>query len=398
MSAAPDPREAGERTALVQPDPLWRREPWRLLFPEAMLAALAGVGAWLTYGLGANVGYPSDFHAVAQIEGFLACIAAGFLFTFLPRRVGAPPATPLQVALAVLAPAVAVVAAALGAEVASQAAWLVLVGVLLAFAAPRLAAAGATLKLPNAIVWVPAGLLFGAAGAVLRVWAGAAEDVPLRLAGQGLLTQGMLTALVVGVGATLLPVLTRGVPHAETAGTARDAAAKALHLAGAAALAASFFVEAEASPRLGCAVRAAVALVTLLAAARIDRLPTVPGLHRRLVWLSAWLLPLGYALAAVTPRYEEAGLHVVYIGGFALMALSVGHHVAQAHGGTPRVLAGRPRRLVALAALVLGALVLRGIVDLDRPHERVWLALASLAFLGATACWASLVLPRLRGV
>jgi AhpD family alkylhydroperoxidase len=112
-----------------------------------------------------------------------------------------------------------------------------------------------------------------------------------------------------------------------------------------------------------------VVLVALLVGARIDRPPSVPGLYRRLVWLAAWLLPAGYALAALTPRYEEAGLHVVYIGGFALMALSVGHHVAQAHGGTPQVLAGRPGRLVALAALILGAVVFRALVDLDRAHE-----------------------------
>ncbi len=398
MNVMPSPGHPGDhsRAPGAATFPLWRREPYRLLFPEALLLSWAGVGAWLLDAAGVLAGYPSDFHAVAQIQGFLSGIAAGFLFTFVPRRTGSAPAAPAAIGAAVVAPLVTVVAAALGAEMVSQAVWLVFVGVVLAFALRRLAVAGATLKLPNAIVWVPAGLLLGAAGAVLRVWAGAAADVPLRTAGQGLLTQGMISAFVVGVGATLLPVLTRGLAHAETAGTPRDTAAKALHLGGAVLLAASFFVEAWASPRLGCGLRAAVVLLALVVSARIDRPPTVPGFHRRVIWLSAWLLPVGYSLAAVSPRYQEAGLHVVYVGGFALMALSVAYHVAQSHGGTPRVLAERPRPLVAMVVLLGSAVVLRALVDLDRAHERPWLGAASVAFLAATLCWAALVLPRLR--
>ncbi len=396
MNVLPSIDGPGDHASPAVGIPLWRREPYRLLFPEAFLLAWAGVGAWLLYAVGGLSGYLSDYHAVAQIEGFLSCIAAGFLFTFIPRRTGSAPAAPVEIIVAMAAPVVIVVAAALRAEIVSQAAWLVFIGVILAFAMPRLAAAGAALKLPNAIVWVPAGLLLGAAGAALRVWAGATDDAPLRTAGQGLLAQGMMSAFVVGVGATLLPVLARGAAHAETAGTRRDAAAKALHVAGAILLAASFFIEAGPSPRLGCALRAAVILVALLASARIDRVPTVPGLHRRAIWASAWLIPLGYALAAVSPSYEEAGLHVVYVGGFTLMALSVAYHVAQAHGGTPGVLAGRPRPLVAMTVLLVLAVALRALVDLDRARDRLWLGAASAAFLAATACWAALVLPRLR--
>ena len=397
MSALPSPGRASGHAPLLPTTSLWRREPYRLLFPEALLFTWAGVGAWLLRSLGALPGYPSDFHLVAQIEGFISCIAAGFLFTFIPRRTDSAPAAPWEIGAAMAAPAVALVAMALGQGMASQAAWLVFVGVLLAFAAPRLAASGAALKLPNAIVWVPAGLLFGATGAVMRAWAAQAGNAPFLVAGHGLLAQGMITSFVVGVGATLLPVLTRGAAHAETEGTPRDAAAKASHVAGAALLAGSFFVEAWASPRLGLALRAGVVLAALLVSARIDRSPTVPGLHRRVIWLAAWALPVGYALAAVSPRYQEAGLHVVYVGGFALMALSVAYHVAEAHGGTPGVLWGRPRPLVAMTALVVASLALRALADLDGARERLWLGAASAAFLTATACWAALVLPRLRG-
>ena len=44
--------------------------------------------------------------------------------------------------------------------------------------------------LPARGTW-PAGLVFGGAGAILRVWGGATDDQQLRAAGQGLLAQGM---------------------------------------------------------------------------------------------------------------------------------------------------------------------------------------------------------------
>jgi uncharacterized protein involved in response to NO len=377
------------------PAPRWRREPYRLLFAEALLLAWAGVLVWPLYALAAT-GYRSEYHALTQIEGFLGCIVVGFLFTFIPRRTGTAAASSSQIVAAMLAPALIAAAAWYGAEVLSQAAWLALVAVVFTFAVPRLLAPGSGLKLPNAIVWVPAGLLFGAAGAVLLVW-GAVADAPLvRVAGRGLLFQGMLSAFVAGIGATLLPVLTRGEPHAETAGTRRDAAAKALHAAGAALLGVGFLVEVAWSPRVGYALRAVVILAALVVSARIHRPPTVPGLHRRLVWLAAWLLPLGFALAAVSPAREQAGLHVSFIGGFALMALSVAYHVALAHGGRPALLAKRPWPVAAMGALLLAALVLRATAELDPPRAGPLLGIAAVVFLAGTLCWAALVLPRLR--
>jgi uncharacterized protein involved in response to NO len=377
--------------------PLWRREPYRLLFAEAFLLAWAGVLVWPLYALAA-ADYRSEFHAITQIEGFLGCIAVGFLFTFIPRRTGTAAASRLQIVVAMLASAVVSAAAWADAVTLSQAAWLTLVAVVFAFAVPRLLAPGAGLTLPNAIVWVPAGLLFGAAGAVLLVWGDVAEAPLVRVAGHGLLFQGMLSAFVAGIGATLLPVLTRGLPHAESAGTRRDAAVKALHGIGAAVLAASFLVELAWSVRIGYALRAAVILTALIGSARIHRPPTVPGLHRRLVWLAAWLLPLGFALAAAFPAHEQAALHVSFIGGFALMALSVAYHVALAHGGRPGLLSRRPRRVAAMGVLLLVALVLRAIAELHPGRAELLLGIAAAVFLAGTLCWATLVLPRLLDV
>jgi hypothetical protein len=96
---------------------------------------------------------------------------------------------------------------------------------------------------------------------------------------------------------------------------------------------------------------------------------------------------------AVFPQYRKVGLHIVFIGGFALMALSVAVHVIFAHGGRPDLLGGSPWRLRALGALLLLALIARAAVDFDPWHFHRWLGLAASLFLGATVSWLALVLP-----
>jgi hypothetical protein len=133
----------------------------------------------------------------------------------------------------------------------------------------------------------------------------------------------------------------------------------------------------------------------LLAVPGIWRPPSLPGWHRWLLWLSAWLLPLGYGLAAATPIYEQAGLHVVFVGGFALMALCVGLHVSLAHGGYQRMVRRGHWQVALLGGLLLVALGAR--VAMTYLPTRVWLLMgvAAGAFLLATAAWAHLLLPRI---
>jgi uncharacterized protein involved in response to NO len=89
--------------------PLWRGEPYRLLFPLGISPAWAGVLHWLLLAVGVFTEYRSIFHSLAQIEGFMSCFASGFLFTFVPRRTGTRPPSTWQMALAVACP-IAIVA------------------------------------------------------------------------------------------------------------------------------------------------------------------------------------------------------------------------------------------------------------------------------------------------
>lgn len=360
-----------------------------------MALAWAGVLHWLFYAVGATGEYRAVFHSTAQIQGFLTCFAAGFLFTFVPRRTGTAPASGWEMAAAAAGPVLATLAAWWERWALAQASWLAGALVVAAFVWRRLLSPGASRRVPGVFVWVPAGLAAGAVGAALVAVAavlGPREEPELWLLGRSLLLQGMITALVVGVGGTLLPTLTRGTPPPEERpgeGKLGQAAAAALFFAG-------FPLEAYGAPRLGLALRALVAGGALVLAARLWRPPTVPGLHRRLVWIAAWVLPAGTALAAAAPELRSAALHVSFIGSFALLGLSVSLHVALSHGGRAELLGSRPWPVWGMGALVLGAAASRLLAGLDPAHLRLWLGCASASFLLATLAWAALVLPATR--
>jgi len=375
--------------------PAWRREPYRILFPLGILLAWAGVLHWLMLATGVIEEYRSIFHAFAQIEGFMSCFAVGFLFTLIPRRTSTAPPAAWQMAVAMAAPVAIAISAWFERWALSQVPWLVLMAVLIQFAVSRFRAPGAGLRIPNSFVWVVLALLMGVSGSILAgIGAGLGEDLFwLHEVGRAIVLQGMFTGLVLGGGGMLLPVITRGVPPLVSA---PSAGAKVLHLMAGIAFIATFFLEALVSARLGFALRAAIALGVQLGSAEIWRLPFLPGLHRRFIWLAAWMLPVGYACVAIFPEYPKAGLHVVFIGCFALLALCISIHVVLSHGGVPQLLDRAPWPVALMGALLLAALALRVLVNLDQAHVYRWLGAAATTFLSATVVWALFLISSLR--
>lgn len=367
-----------------------------MFFPLGLVLAWAGVSHWLvlaTLGVGP---YDAVFHSITQVQGFMTCFAVGFLFTAIPRRTGTPPPAAWEAGIGLVAPVGSTVAAWLEAYALSQVFWLILLGVLVQFAVRRFRSSSASRRPPNGFVWVPLALCTGALGAgcmaAYGVWG--PESFALHELGKRLLLQGTLLGLVIGVGSMVLPLITCGDAPPDGRATPRDRASRATHALGAAALATSFWIETR-SASLGFALRAAVCGGFLLVSGRTWRLPRVPGWHRWGVWVSAWLIPTGYVLAAAQPASAQAGLHVVFIGGFALMAFSVGFHVAAAHGGRPDLVHGRPWQVPAIGVVLALALSARCAMVFDPAWLWRWMGLASGSFLFASGLWGSLVLPLL---
>lgn len=375
--------------------PTWRREPYRLLFP---LGAILGVGSVLPFPLrGAGGGAVGLFHSVAQILGFVTCFAMGFLFTFIPRRTRTAAAEGWEVAVALVVPPVAAALAWANAGALPYVLWLGLLAVAIGFALTRMRAAAASGAVPAVLVWVPLSLVAGAVGAALTAWApylAGGGAPPAWIVGRGLLVQGLVAGLVLGVGGVLVPQLTRG-EVAPPASAERQHRVLAGHALAAIAFFASFPIEGLVNVRLGLVLRAALATGILVGVARLHRPPTLPGLHRWLVWVGAWLVPVGFWIAAAVPQHRAAALHVVFVGGFAQLALAVSTHVALSHGGRPERLATSPVPLRVMALLLGAAFAARIAAGLDLRHVASWLAVAGAAFAAAVLCWAVVVAPAL---
>jgi uncharacterized protein involved in response to NO len=384
--------------AVASPTHPWRREPYRVLFPLGAALAVVAVLPFPLRSVGG--GSLALFHSVAQILGFLTCFIIGFLFTFVPRRTRTAPPDAWEMTVAVAVPPAAVASAWVNAGVTPYVLWLGLVGVAIAFTVGRLRAGAATGRVPAVLVWVPISLAAGAVGAALAAVAPflAGGGAPAAwVVGRGLLVQGLVAGLVLGVGGILVPQLTRGEAPEEHPEPARLRRSAAGHAAAAAVFFASFPLEVLVDPRIGIAVRALVATAVLLATAGVHRPPTLPGLHRWLVWLGAWLVPLGFWIAALFVRQRAAALHVVFVGGFSQLALAVGSHVALSHGGRPERLSSSPLSLRLMAVLLAAAFCGRILAGVDLAHVARWLTWAALAFAGAVGAWGVAVAPALVG-
>lgn len=351
---------------------------------------------WLLHSMGLLAEYRPVFHAITQIQGFLLCFALGFLLTAIPRRTGTAPPASWELAVAVIAPVGTTVAAWFGRFALSQVFWIAIVIVLLRFAIRRFLDAKARRRPPNSFLWIPISFAMGLVGSLLIGSYGmlGPEYYQLHELGRLFLLQGLFVGLVLGVSGMLLPLVTRGESSRDAASTSRDRIERIAHLVAALLFASSFLIENQLSLRGGLGLRAVLTLVVLLASAGLWRPPNVPGWHRRLIWVAAWMIPLGYTMATLFPAEKKAGLHVVFIGGFALMALSVGLHVTLAHGGHERLVRGRPWRVAAFGGLMLLAMVLRALVDFDQQRFFLWIGCSAAAFLLATLFWAWVVLPR----
>jgi len=377
--------------------PLWRREPGRFLFPLGVLLSWAGVGPWFLLGA-FDVGiHRGVFHSMAQIQGFMMCFVAGFLFTALPRRTQSLPPAAWEMTVALVAPVGLTVAAWFKLLVVAQACWGVMVLMLLAFACRRLFGSSAGRRAPNCFVWIPASFTIAIAGAALiGVQRGLGVDwFWIHELGKMLILQGMLLGLVIGVGGLVFPLITHGDPPGDGAPSGRDAWLRAGHLLAAALLVGTFALEVNVSARLGLGLRAALVGALLIGVGRIWRVPKVPGWHRWLAWGSAWVIPLGYAVAAFDPARKQAGLHMVFVGGLGLLVLAVGAHVVLAHAGYQRTVRARNWEAPALGLLILVTVVARSLMILRPEYRQESMAVAAAAFLGATLVWLIFVMRRL---
>lgn len=375
--------------------PLWRAEPFRVFFPLGVALAWVGVSHWILYRGGLRATYSCELHGFIQMQAFMMAFAVGFLFTAVPRRTRSAPPSALEMLLAIGA----LIATAAGAESErwwiAQASYVAVFLILLQFALRRFLGRAAGRRPPAAFVLVPIAIaqgLFGAAciaGVSVTVLPPAANAF-----GKLLVEQGVFLCLVLGIGSLVLPLMGGTPPPPDLGSSPIETRRAAAYALAGAAIFASFVLEQVGWPRLAPLLRAGVVAAGLAAGTGAWRRPGKPGFHRQLVWLSVWLMPLGLVLSALWPDYRIPALHVLFIGGFSLMAFGVATHVSLAHLGLEHLAAGRPPAVVALAVAVLLALLARLAADVSDTYFD-HLAWAAATWLLGSAVWLAFLAPHL---
>jgi uncharacterized protein involved in response to NO len=374
---------------------LWRREPFRPFFPLGVLLGWVGISHWVFYATGITSTYSCMLHGLVQTQGFLMAFAVGFLMTALPRRTLASPASAPEMWL-VAAALTSVVAAAMAERwTVVEIGYVIVLLVLLQFAVRRFLGRASGRRPPAAFVLIPFAFLHGIAGAgCILAWAELGAPGWTVGLGRLFVEQGVFLCLVVGIGGLILPLMAGASPPPDLDTSPTERVKAVAYGAIGVTILASLVLEHLGWTRLGPLARAAVVAGGLAFGGGAWRPPAQPGLHRRLVWLAVWLTPLGLALSAISPEWRIPALHVLFIGGFSLLAFGVATHVALSHLSPDRAREGSPVAVKILGGGIVLAMLGRLVADWSAsyfPH----LGASAAVWLVASAAWLAYLGPKL---
>ncbi|HEX5177132.1 MAG TPA: NnrS family protein [Chthoniobacteraceae bacterium] len=391
-----DPRTTPEKSYLA----LCREEPFRIFFPLGVLAGISGVSLWPLYFTGIHQFYPGIMHARLMIEGFMGAFVIGFLGTAGPRLTGTAHFSRTELWSLLL-----LFGATIGTHIGENyfAGDLLFLALLLLFAARMSARFSRRTDLPPPTFALVAFAFVNAIAATILLIAGAIGSGSPRCTQLGmlLLYQGFVLYLVLGIGGFLLPrflVLPAKPELPETREITAQWGRRALFaLAIGLVLLASFVVEVfTIAPRMAALMRFLAAATFLASEIPLHRSAARRVTLTRALRLALILLVLGLFFPVLWPWQRVAGLHLVFIGGFTLVAFTVATRVVLGHTGQGHLVAEPLRFLRATTALLLIGAAFRISGDFFMESRGPLLNAASYAWIAAALVWSWRVLRRVR--
>jgi len=250
---------------------------------------------------------------------------------------------------------------------------------------------------PPGFVLVVCGFGNAFAGSLLAIIGTRMLRADVAMAGTNLLHVGWVLLHILGLGGFLLPRMLGLPPDEPKPGPEWKARAWFAGVTGvviSVTLAAEAFVPFVTWPRALAALRIAAAAAWLLANVPFHRV-RVPNVTLTLALRTALVLLIaGLAFPLCYPLQRAAGLHIIFLGGFSLMAFTVGTRVVLGHSGFSHLFPTRLWFVVATVFLVLSATALR-VAGEFLPFKRANLLNgASHAWMTAAVIWAIFVLPK----
>ena len=374
-------------SAQGSPSSRWRSEPFRILFPLGVICAWIGVGHWLAYATGVTATYSCKFHGIVQMQAFMMAFAVGFLLTALPRRTQAPIVSRTELAAVVVALIVTTAGALAERWIVSEFAYAAIFVILAQFALRRFLSGRANRRPPAAFVLLPIAALHGFAGAIL-IAAAEFQNAPAWTAGLGrlMVEQGVFLCLAMGIGGLVLPLIGGEPPPPDLGSSPRETRKAIAYALAGVAIFVSLVLEQAGFDRGGPLLRAIVVALGLGLGAGAWRQPGKPGVHRKFVWISVWMTPLGLVVSALWPDYRVPALHILFIGGFSLMAFGVATHVALGHLNLEHLTLGRPIAVIVLGISFLIAMTIRIGADASEAYFS-HLGWAAAIWIAGSAVW-----------
>ncbi len=382
-------------------------EPYRLFFPLGAIFGIVGVSHWLFYAVGWIKTYSFFFHSSIQIMVYMTCFVTGFLLTAMPRFSATRHASRSEILLFLACIFSIFVFLTFGCWIAAELSFLAWMLTLGRFGVSRFIkkkeSPGGPNSPPLEFIWIPIAILHGVAG-VLILTLSQARLIPayLSVVGKPMVEQGFLLSVVVGVGGFLIPRVMgtfKAVASKETCTleevTRERRQSISFHLIMGIVLFISFWLEGFGFQVFGYALRAVVVTGEFFHNGLLPRPPKVTDLFVRLVWLSVWMITLGYWLATFLPEYRVVTLHFVFIGGFSLMTFSIATMVVMSHAGEGEKLRGSPWILwVVVVGLALA--LLKRITAIFFPDVYFnFLGAAALFWVLADFSWLCFIAPRI---
>jgi uncharacterized protein involved in response to NO len=374
------------------------KEPFRVFFPEGMLAGILGVSLWPLYVFKVIALYPGEAHARIMAYGLFGGFIFGFLGTAMPRLLSAPPLGARNVLTLLTIHLAMVVAFALQKIFWGDVFFLVLLLLFVALMLMRLRYRQDTP--PPGFVLV--GLAFACvlAGAIIALFEPRMEDaaaywVPLQ---RRLSYQGFVLLPILGIGPFILPrFFGLPTPHdfSETLVPSTNWKKKAALAAAVGVLIiASFFIESAGRIRAAHGLRFGVTLVYLLLEFPFHLAPKMTNALGVALRIAFAALISGFILIAIFPAYRVGMLHLTLIGGFAVITFTVATRVLFGHSGNLEKLKLKNRWLLLAVGLMLLGMATRISGDFWPKIMFSHYSYGALAWVIGVAIWASFALPK----
>jgi uncharacterized protein involved in response to NO len=371
---------------------LFCEEPFRLFFPVGLTLGIVGVSLWPLYYAGLSTMYPATAHARLMIEGFMASFIIGFLGTAGPRITATRHFSRGELITLLTLDLFSAGLHSGGSYRAGDILFIFCLASFLFVIGKRFIRRRESPP-PN-FALVALGLLNGFAGALLlALFENEAYSLQYRI-GASLLEQGLVLLPILGVAPFLLARLLDlpsidGQPESRAlppGWITRAIFAAAVGVV----IDLTFISEAVGVTGLSRWVRLGAIVVYL-----IMRMPwrghSFLGNCLRIGIIS---VVAGVGVEALWPLNRIGALHLMFVGGFSFIVLTVATRVVFGHSGNAHLFRKRLPFFIVVGALIFLAMLSRYVADLAPKARTVHLIAAAISWLIAVLIWMGKVIPK----